>query len=178
MKRKKDLFLISSKYLLYAFHLLQSADDNRCSHIFIDNWVKFWSKKTTKYHPPPPRKENKTVRPKSTHNSLGDIAIHERWSTAKEALFSKLCIERSLKEEAYLEAYLACWLCVFVLPDKDVSSVRPSTFKMASLMASGRRVNLATPIFASIYEGLIMLQLLQNQPIRVLLFLFTSSMHG
>ncbi|KAL0284684.1 UNVERIFIED_CONTAM: hypothetical protein Scaly_2841700 [Sesamum calycinum] len=76
------------------------------------------------------------VRPMSTHNPLGDIAIHERWSIAKEALFSKLCIERSLKEEAYLAAYLACWLCVFVLPSKNVNSVHPSTFKMASLMAS------------------------------------------
>ncbi|KAL0307079.1 UNVERIFIED_CONTAM: hypothetical protein Sradi_6125200 [Sesamum radiatum] len=44
--------------------------------------VKFWSKKTTKYYPLPPHKEKKTVRPKSTHNPLGDIAIHERWSTA------------------------------------------------------------------------------------------------
>ncbi|KAK4385925.1 hypothetical protein Sango_2716500 [Sesamum angolense] len=94
------------------------------------------------------------VRPKSTHNPLGDIAIHERWSTAEEALFAKLCIERSLKEEVYLAAYLACWLCLFVLPGKDVNSIRPSTFKMASLMANGRRVNLAIPVLASIYEGL------------------------
>ncbi|KAL0292323.1 UNVERIFIED_CONTAM: hypothetical protein Sradi_6993300 [Sesamum radiatum] len=113
-----------------------------------------WYKKTTKYHPPPPRKEKKTVRPKSTHNPLGDIAIHERWSTAEEALFAKLCIERSLKEDIYLATYLACWLCVFVLPSKDVNSIRPSTFKMASLMANGRRVNLAIPFLASIYEGL------------------------
>ncbi|KAL0300052.1 UNVERIFIED_CONTAM: hypothetical protein Sangu_3142700 [Sesamum angustifolium] len=141
----------SSKYLLYAYHLLQSADDNRCSHVSTDKWVKFWSKKATKYHPPPPRKEKKTIRPKSTHNPLDDIAIHERWSTAEEALFAKLCIKRSLKEEVYLAAYLACWLCVFVLPGKDVNSIRPSTFKMASLMANGRRVNLAIPILATCY---------------------------
>ncbi|KAL0298651.1 UNVERIFIED_CONTAM: hypothetical protein Sradi_6524900 [Sesamum radiatum] len=152
---KRERFIPRScKYLLYAYYLLQSADDNRCSHVSIDKWVKFWSKKTTKYHPPPPRKEKKTVRPKSTHNPLGDIAIHERWLTAEEALFAKLCIERSLKEEVYLAAYLACRLCVFVLPSKDVNSIRPSTFKMASLMANGRRVNLAIPVLASIYEGL------------------------
>ncbi|KAL0300168.1 UNVERIFIED_CONTAM: hypothetical protein Scaly_2567600 [Sesamum calycinum] len=109
--------------------------------------------KTTKYHPPPSHKEKKTVRSKSTHNPLGDIAIHERWSTVEEALFAKLCIESSLKEEVNLAAYLACWLCVFV-PSKDVNSVRPITFKMASLMANGRRVNLAIPVLASIYEGL------------------------
>ncbi|KAL0293045.1 UNVERIFIED_CONTAM: hypothetical protein Sangu_2524800 [Sesamum angustifolium] len=152
---KRERFIPRScKYLLYAYHLLQSADDERCSHVSIDKWVKFWSKKTTKYHPPPPRKEKKTVRPKSTHNPLGDIATHERWSTAEDALFAKLCIERSLKEEVYLAAYLACWLCLFVLPDNDVNSIRPSTFKMVSLMANGRRVNLAIPVLASIYEGL------------------------
>ncbi|KAL0321872.1 UNVERIFIED_CONTAM: hypothetical protein Scaly_2483600 [Sesamum calycinum] len=76
---KRERFIPRScKYLLYAYHLLQSADDDRCSHVSIDKWVKFWSKKTTKYHPPPPRKEKKTVRPKSTHNPLGDIATHER----------------------------------------------------------------------------------------------------
>ncbi|KAL0317344.1 UNVERIFIED_CONTAM: hypothetical protein Sangu_2148700 [Sesamum angustifolium] len=106
---KREIFILrSSKYLFYAYHLLQSADDNRRSHVSIDKWVKFWSKKTTKYHPHPPRKEKKTVRPKSTQNPLGDIAIHERWSTSQEALFVKLCIERSLKEEVYLAAYLAC----------------------------------------------------------------------
>ncbi|KAL0301551.1 UNVERIFIED_CONTAM: hypothetical protein Sradi_6431900 [Sesamum radiatum] len=152
---KRERFILrSSKYLFYAYHLLQSAGDDRCSHISIDKWVKFWSKKTTKYHPTPPRKEKKTVQPKSTHNPLGDIAIQRRWSTAEEALFAKLYIERSLKEEVYLAAYLACWFCMFVLPGKDINSIRPSTFKMAFLKGNSRRVNLAIPILASIYEGL------------------------
>ncbi|KAL0304920.1 UNVERIFIED_CONTAM: hypothetical protein Sangu_3060800 [Sesamum angustifolium] len=95
--------------------------------------------------------QKKTVRPKSTHNTLGDIATHERWSTAEDALFAKLCTERSLKEEVYLAAYLACWLCLFVLPGNDVNSIRPSTFKMTSLMANGRRVNLTIPVLATCY---------------------------
>ncbi|KAL0458220.1 UNVERIFIED_CONTAM: hypothetical protein Slati_0449200 [Sesamum latifolium] len=127
----------SNKYLLYAYHLLQNANGSQCSNISIDKWVKFWSKKAIKHHSPPPCKEKKTVRPKSTHNPLGDIATHERWSTAKEALFAKLSIEGSLKEEAYLAAYLACWLCTFILPGKDVNSIRPSTFKISSMMVSG-----------------------------------------
>ncbi|KAL0302570.1 UNVERIFIED_CONTAM: hypothetical protein Scaly_3028100 [Sesamum calycinum] len=111
---KRERFIPRScKYLLYAYHLLQNADDNRCSHVSIDKWVKFWSKKTTKYHPPPPRKEKKTVRPKSTHNLL-----------------------------------------VILQFTRDVNFIRPSTFKMASLMANGRRVNLDIPVLASIYEGL------------------------
>ncbi|KAL0299015.1 UNVERIFIED_CONTAM: hypothetical protein Sradi_6561300 [Sesamum radiatum] len=40
------------------------------------------------------------------------------------------------------------------IPRSYVNSIRPSTFKMASLMANGRRVNLAIPVLASIYEGL------------------------
>ncbi|KAL0412295.1 UNVERIFIED_CONTAM: hypothetical protein Slati_3819200 [Sesamum latifolium] len=143
----------SSKYLLYAYHLLQGADDDQCSNMSIAKWVKFWSKKAIKYHLPPPRKEKKMVRPKSTHNPLGDITTHKRWSIAEEALFEKLCIEGNLKE-VYLATYLACRLCTFVLPDKDVNSIRPSTFKIASMMASGRRVSLAIPVLASIYEGL------------------------
>ncbi|KAL0286983.1 UNVERIFIED_CONTAM: hypothetical protein Sradi_7134800 [Sesamum radiatum] len=144
----------SSKYLLYACHLLQGADDDRCSNVPIDKWVKFWSKKVIKYHLPPPRKEKKMVRPKSTHNPLGDITTHKRWSIAEEALFEKLCIEGNLKEEVYLAAYLACWLCTFVLPGKDINSIPPSTFKMASTMANGRRVSLAILVLTSIYEGL------------------------
>ncbi|KAL0462252.1 UNVERIFIED_CONTAM: hypothetical protein Slati_0112800 [Sesamum latifolium] len=97
--------------------------------------------------------EKKTVLPKSTHNPLGDITTHKRWSIAEETLFEKLCIEGNLKEEVYLAAYLACWLCTFVLPSKDVNSIRPSTFKMASMMENGRRVSLAIPVLASIYEG-------------------------
>ncbi|KAL0413493.1 UNVERIFIED_CONTAM: hypothetical protein Sradi_1551000, partial [Sesamum radiatum] len=144
----------SNKYLVYAYHLLQGADDDRCSNVSMTKWVKFWSNKAIKYHMPPPRKENKTVRPKSTHNPLGDITTHKRWSIAEEALFKKLCIKGNLKEEVYLAAYLACWLCMFVLPSKDVNSIRPSTFKMASMMANGRQVSLAIPVLASIYEGL------------------------
>ncbi|KAL0394731.1 UNVERIFIED_CONTAM: hypothetical protein Slati_4439300 [Sesamum latifolium] len=144
----------SNKYLLYAYHLLQGANSNQCSSVSIDKWVKFWSKKVIKYHPTPPRKEKKMVRPKSTHNSLGDIATQEKWSTADDALFIELCIKENLKEEAYLAAYLAYCLCAFILPGKDVNSIRPSTFKMLSIMASGRRMNLTIPVLASIYEGL------------------------
>ncbi|KAL0447566.1 UNVERIFIED_CONTAM: hypothetical protein Slati_1884500 [Sesamum latifolium] len=135
------LFYSIAQFILFSLNFIpQSADGNQCSSVSIDKWVKFWSKKAIKYHLSPPHKEKKTVQPKSTHNPLGDIATHKRWSTAEEALFDKLCIEGNVKEEAYLAAYLACWLCTFVLPDKDVNSIR--------------RVNLAIPVLASIYESL------------------------
>ncbi|KAL0373347.1 UNVERIFIED_CONTAM: hypothetical protein Sradi_3250400 [Sesamum radiatum] len=132
---KRDRFIPrSSKYLFYAYYLLQSTDDSQCSSVSIDKWVKFWSKKAIKYYLSPFRKEKKIIRPKSTHNSLGDIATHERWLTAEEALFNKLCIKGNLKEEAYLTTYLACWFCTFVLLGKDINFIRPSTFKMASMI--------------------------------------------
>ncbi|KAL0423640.1 UNVERIFIED_CONTAM: hypothetical protein Sradi_0898800 [Sesamum radiatum] len=71
----------------------------------------------------------------------------------KEVLFSKLGIEGSLKEETFLAAYLACWLCTFALPTDAVGSIRPSTFKVASIMATDRRVGLVVPFLASIYKG-------------------------
>ncbi|KAL0378755.1 UNVERIFIED_CONTAM: hypothetical protein Sradi_3181000 [Sesamum radiatum] len=101
---------------------VQGVDDDRCSNVCIDKWVKFWSKKAIKYHLSPSCKEKKTVRPKSTHNPFGDITTHKRWSIAEETLFEKLCIEGNLKEEVHLAAYIACWLCTFVLPGKDVNS--------------------------------------------------------
>ncbi|KAL0454763.1 UNVERIFIED_CONTAM: hypothetical protein Slati_0815500 [Sesamum latifolium] len=108
--------------LMITIPTSSSADSNKCSSVSIDKWVKFWSKKAIKYHLSPPRKEKKMVRPKYTHNPLGDIATHKRWSTTENALFDKLCIEGNLKE-AYLAAYLACWLCTFVLSDEDVNSI-------------------------------------------------------
>ncbi|KAK6146337.1 hypothetical protein DH2020_020206 [Rehmannia glutinosa] len=121
----------------------------------ISEWIRFWSKKLTKYNKPPPRTEKKRVaRPKSTYNPLGNLDVHGEWSPAEKASFSKINIKESLREETYLAAFLACWLCVFVLPNDDINMIRPSTFKMAGIMASGRTVGLAVPVLASIYKGL------------------------
>ncbi|KAL0415948.1 UNVERIFIED_CONTAM: hypothetical protein Slati_3426700 [Sesamum latifolium] len=152
MKREVDLFLVpASTYftLTTYFKALMMVDAPMCP---LTKWVKFWSKKAIKYQLLPPRKEKKKVWPKSTHNPLGDIATHKRWSTVEDTLFAKLYIKGSLKEETYLVAYLACRLCTFVLPSK--MSHFQSTFKMASMIASGRRVSLAIPVLANIYEGL------------------------
>ncbi|KAL0455264.1 UNVERIFIED_CONTAM: hypothetical protein Slati_0865600 [Sesamum latifolium] len=99
-------------------------------------------------------KREEAVCPKSTHNPSGTFGVHGKWSSAEEALFSKLGIEGCLKEETFLAAYLACWLCTFALPTDGVGLIRPSTFKVASIMAAGRRVGFAVPILASIYKGL------------------------
>ncbi|PIN16516.1 hypothetical protein CDL12_10834 [Handroanthus impetiginosus] len=57
-----------------------------------------------------------------------------------------------------IESWIAFWskkdLCSFVLPVENAGLICPSTFKMASIMASGRRVSLAILVLASIYKGL------------------------
>ncbi|KAK4731491.1 hypothetical protein R3W88_024479 [Solanum pinnatisectum] len=57
------------------------------------------------------------------------------------------------KYETYLTAFLSCWLCAFVFLFEKGNFIRLGTFKIASLMASGRRVSLV-PVLASIYHGI------------------------
>ncbi|KAL0285036.1 UNVERIFIED_CONTAM: hypothetical protein Scaly_2831000 [Sesamum calycinum] len=94
--------------------------------------------RATKYCKPPPRKEKRTVHPKSNHNPSETFGVHGKLLTADEALLLKLGIEGSLKEETLWVAYLAC----------------PSAFKVASIMAVGQKVGLGVPVLASIYKGL------------------------
>ncbi|KAL0287781.1 UNVERIFIED_CONTAM: hypothetical protein Scaly_2550100 [Sesamum calycinum] len=123
-------------------------------------------RRATKYYEPPPRKEKKAVRPKSTHNPSGTFGAHGKWSSAEEALFSKLGMEGSLKQETFLAAYLACWLCTSVLPTNGVGLIRPSSFKVASIMAAGISVGLV-PVLASIYKENVV-RLLSSSPVKAL----------
>ena len=59
----------------------------------------------------------------------------------------------NITAEGELAAFLAFWLSRFVLPyDKEV--IRPETFVMAALMASGQRISLAPTVLGYIYHGL------------------------
>jgi len=59
----------------------------------------------------------------------------------------------NLIAEGELTTFLAFWLSRFVLPhDKEV--IRPETFLLASLMASGQRISLAPTILGYIYHSL------------------------
>ncbi|KAH0699617.1 hypothetical protein KY284_013832 [Solanum tuberosum] len=107
-----------------------------------------------KYELAPPRKEKKSRRLSSTHNPTGEIPTEiNTWSSNQEMVFSKLGAKHQ-KYETYLTAFLSCWLCAFVFPSEERNFIRPETFKIASLMASGKRVSLAVPVLASIYHGL------------------------
>ncbi|KAH0644634.1 hypothetical protein KY284_032518 [Solanum tuberosum] len=110
--------------------------------------------KPQRYEVAPPREEKKSARPESTHNPSGGLPDTTGWSCVEERMFSGLGVKVDKRNETYLAAFLSCWLCDFFLPNKEGDFIRLGTFKMASFMASGRKINLAIPILASIYNGL------------------------
>nr|GLL20301.1 uncharacterized protein LOC105964676 [Ipomoea trifida] len=148
-------FYKSCSYLLAAFHHLSNQEVDS-PHVCVSQWVEFWCRKSQRYQAPPARKETKgrRSRPKATYNPSGIIDAFEGWSSVSDAPFETLGLPRIQEEEIYLAAFLACWLCVFVLPSTPSHVIRPETFRMACIMAQGRRVCLAVPVLASIYHGL------------------------
>ncbi|KAJ8432611.1 LOW QUALITY PROTEIN: hypothetical protein Cgig2_032892 [Carnegiea gigantea] len=81
----------------------------------------------------------------------------EKVETKKRSPLHISCQKRmadlNITAEGELAAFLAFWLSRFVLPhDKEV--IRPETFVMATLMASGQRVSLAPAVLGYIYHGL------------------------
>ena len=54
-----------------------------------------------------------------------------------------------------LAAFLFCWICVFVFLTGDPEFVCPETFKITSIMTTGRKIiNLAFLVLAHIYHEL------------------------
>ncbi|KAG5540450.1 hypothetical protein RHGRI_020606 [Rhododendron griersonianum] len=112
-------------------------------------------KETSRYKEPPPRVQKKRTRePKTSNNPTGFIGGKKSYSKDTEKVFDDLGVEKDVKEETNLAALLSCWLYVFVLPNKEVDQIRPSVFKVVSMMAQGKRFSLAVPVLASIYHGL------------------------
>nr|GME01302.1 ABC transporter G family member 11 [Ipomoea batatas] len=148
-------FYKSCSYLLAAFHHLSNQEVDS-PHVCVSQWIEFWCRKSQRYQAPPARKETKgrRSRPKATYNPSGIIDAFEGWSSVSDVPFVTLGLPRIQEEEIYLAAFLACWLCVFVLPSTPSHAIRPETFRMACIMAQGRRVCLAVPVLASIYHGL------------------------
>ena len=67
--------------------------------------------------------------------------------------FKELGVEDTFKDKIYLAAFLSCWLCLFVFPQKG-AFLRPGVFKVASTMADGKSYSLGIPVLANIYHGL------------------------
>ena len=65
----------------------------------------------------------------------------------------ELIAQLNVTTEGELAAFLAFWLSLFVFPHgKEV--IRPETFIMATLMASGQQISLAPSVLGYIYNGL------------------------
>lgn len=71
------------------------------------------------YEQPPPRRDKKLIRLKSSHNPTGELNKTVNWLIAEEALFHKLVFKSQKMDETYLAAFLSCWLCIFVRPTKQ-----------------------------------------------------------
>ncbi|KAH0649374.1 hypothetical protein KY285_034622 [Solanum tuberosum] len=151
---KRERFLPRTCECMFdAFHHLKEKNNGNM-RVSFNEWIQFWCKKDRKYELAPPRKEKKSRRLSSTHNPTSEIPTKiNTWSSTQEMAFYKLGAKHQ-KYETYLTAFLSCWLCAFVFPSEKGNFIRPETFKIASLMASGKRVNLAVPVLASIYHGL------------------------
>lgn len=89
-----------------------------------------------------------------THDHSGNIDMSFCNHELKKMPLYDLGTEELLKDETYLVAFLACWLCKFVLPNKKADCVRASVFKVAKLMTHGEKVPLVVLVFESIYHVL------------------------
>jgi len=48
----------------------------------------------------------------------------------------------------------SCWLCLFILPVREVGCIRPGNFSVASSVEGGQAYCLSSAILTSIYRGL------------------------
>ncbi|KAF7136554.1 hypothetical protein RHSIM_Rhsim08G0107300 [Rhododendron simsii] len=152
---KKDVPLLppSCKYLFLAYHKIYCASET--SNVIMHDWVKFWFKEEPRYKQPLARVLKKRLgEPRTSNNPTGFIGEKKPRSKDTEKVFDNLGVKKDVKEETNLATLLSCWLCVFVLPNKEVDQIRPGVFKVASMMAQGKRFSLAVPVIASIYHGL------------------------
>uniref|UniRef100_A0A2N9IRP5 Aminotransferase-like plant mobile domain-containing protein n=1 Tax=Fagus sylvatica TaxID=28930 RepID=A0A2N9IRP5_FAGSY len=146
----------SCEYLFAAFHHL-SLELGDPDSVTSTEWVGFWFRGSVRYPKPPNRRSlRRSARGKSSHNPRGIITTYRNQCRTEdeEAPFRILKVSEKAKEETWLAALLSCWLGEFVFPGKEANLIRPGIFKVASLMARGKKYCLAVPVLATIYKGL------------------------
>lgn len=151
VSQSRDNLPRSCKHLFDAFHRLNNHGKGN-GYVKISDWVSFWFRGPEK-HRCPKKKKARTAVSLTTQNPSGDIPTFGPWSEYHKAL-NELDIREGYKVETYLAALLSCWLCCFALPVREIGFIRPGTFKIASMMASGEVFCLGVPVLASIYKGL------------------------
>ena len=86
------------------------------SSVKLASWVSFWCKGSMKYAKPLKKStRNKAHRPKETHNPSGDIDPVKSRTKSEMEVFDDLGVAEADVKETYLAAFLACWLCKFIL---------------------------------------------------------------
>ncbi|KAH7850047.1 hypothetical protein Vadar_027062 [Vaccinium darrowii] len=144
---------VNCRYLFFAYHRLLAK--SKKGEVKVDAWVNFWFKGEISYCKSTKKTaRNKTQRPAKNNNPTGVIGPVQLRTAEQEQVFAVLGVKGTQKELVYLAAFLACWLCKFVLPIGSCEVIRPGVFKVASMMARGERFSLAIPVLASIYKGL------------------------
>ncbi|KAL3502694.1 hypothetical protein ACH5RR_037143 [Cinchona calisaya] len=140
-------------HLFSAFHKLTK----RTKDVRIVDWIQFWFKGQSRYQQPPLRVSGRRIssKPRTTHNPSGIIDNDYAFKINNKAeQFLDLGVDETSRDETYLAAFLSCWICKFLLPRHKIGHIRPSVFKVASLMACGQKFSLAVPVLSSIYNGL------------------------
>nr|CAD1818287.1 unnamed protein product [Ananas comosus var. bracteatus] len=59
-----------------------------------------------------------------------------------------------IKDDGYLAAFLALWLCKFIMPSGERNTIRPEVFVMASKLGKGTKIALAPAILCAIQVAL------------------------
>ncbi|KAH7859948.1 hypothetical protein Vadar_007393 [Vaccinium darrowii] len=144
---------VNCRYLFFAYHRL--LKESKKGEVRVDAWVNFWFRGEISYRKSTKKTaRNKTQGPAKNNNPTGVIGPVQLRTAEQEQVFVVLGVKETQKELVYLAAFLACWLCKFVLPIESCEVIRPGVFKVASMMARGERFSLAIPVLASIYRGL------------------------
>ncbi|KAF7143859.1 hypothetical protein RHSIM_Rhsim05G0147000 [Rhododendron simsii] len=149
---ENNMYLLppSCRHLFVAYHRLFRASETH--HITAHDWIHFWCRlknKYSKYSNLSPNDQSEGASRPTVH-----ISVPPEPTKDEEGVFNELGIKARLREEVYLAVFLSCWLSVFVLPKGKVNQIRPTVFKVASMMACRSTFSLAVPVLASVYHGL------------------------
>ncbi|KAG5553122.1 hypothetical protein RHGRI_011102 [Rhododendron griersonianum] len=146
---ENNMYLLppSCMHLFAAYHRLFRASESH--HITAHDWIHFWCRLKSKYSNLSPNDQSK-----GASRPTGYTSMPPERTKDEEGAFNELGIKARLREEVYLATFLSCWLSVFVLPNGKANLIRPTVFKVASMMARRSTFSLAVLVLASIYHGL------------------------
>ena len=125
-----DLFLPSCcRHLFLAYHNLRKEVKGK-QGVKITAWIRYWYKGSKRYQRPPRKITRDRNAPKETYNPSGTLLGLQKRTSKELEVFEDLQVADEDVESTYLAAFLACWLCLFVLPEDDTGLIRPAVLKV------------------------------------------------